>query len=156
VIDRGAVWRGLTAGFVAAGAMSVLRYGAHRAGLIERMVPQELHTDVTGVDPSAQTPAHQFGAELLHHAVGALGAAAFAGLERRRPHALHGIAFGLALWVIDVLALIPTLRVVRAGGHAIDFVAHALYGAIVALTIGELAAQRRAPGVSGARLRRVG
>lgn len=156
MIDRGAIWRGLTAGFVAAGAMSVLRYGAHRAGLIERMVPQELHTDVTGVDPSAQTPAHQFGAELLHHAVGALGAGAFAAVERRRPHVLHGVAFGLILWVIDVFALMPSLRVVRAGGHAIDFAAHALYGAIVALTIGELAAQRRAPSVSGARLRRVG
>ena len=156
MIDRGAVWRGLAAGFVAAGAMSALRYAAHRARLIERMVPQELQTDVIGVDPSAEAPAHQFGAELLHHAVGAFGAAGFAALAPRRPGALHGIAFGLVLWIVDVVALLPALRVVRAGGHAIDFVAHALYGAIVALVVGELATQRHAPSASGARLRRVG
>jgi hypothetical protein len=156
MIDRGAVWRGLTAGFVASGAMSLLRLGAHRAGLIDRMVPQELHTDVTGVDPSADTPAHQFGAELMHHAVGALAAAAFAAMTPKRPHAAHGVALGLALWAIDVLALIPALRVVRVGGHAVDGVAHALYGAMVALAIGELAEQRRAPIARALRLRRVG
>src|SRR5437868_6157647 len=104
-----AIWRGLTAGFVAAGAMSVLRLAAHRAGLIERMVPQELHADITGVDPSADSPAHQFGAELLHHAVGALAAGAFAALAPQRPRMVHGVALGLALWVVDVGALIPGL-----------------------------------------------
>ena len=39
-------------------------------GMIERMVPQELHTEVIGVDPSADATAHPFGAELLHHPVG--------------------------------------------------------------------------------------
>jgi hypothetical protein len=156
MIDRRAVWRGLTAGFVASGAMSVLRLAAHRAGLIERMVPQELHTDVTGVDPSAEAPAHQFGAEVLHHAVGALAAAAFAAMTPKRPHAAHGVAFGLALWAIDVLALIPALRVVRLGGHLVDGAAHALYGAMVALAIAELAAQRRTSLGRARRLRRVG
>ena len=156
IAETDAIWRGLTAGFVASGAMSVARLGAHRAGLIERMVPQELHADVTGVDPSADTPAHQFGAELLHHAVGALAAGAFAALAPRRPRAAHGVALGLALWVIDVGALIPSLRVVRVGGHAVDFAAHALYGAMVALAVGELAEQRRAPRPRAMRLRRVG
>jgi hypothetical protein len=154
VIDRDALWRGLTAGFVAAGAMSVLRLGARRAGLIERMVPQELHADVTGVDPSADAPAHQFAAELLHHAVGAVSAALFAAVAPRRPHAVHGIALGVGLWAVDVFALIPALRVVRVGGHAVDFAAHALYGSMVALAVGELAAQRRTRSIP--RLRRVG
>jgi hypothetical protein len=156
VIDRRAVWRGLTAGFVASGAMSLLRLGAHRGGLIERMVPQELHTEVIGVDPSADEPMHQFGAELLHHAVGSLAAAAFAALAPRQPRALHGVAFGLALWAVDVLALIPALRVVRLGGHVVDGAAHALYGAMVSLAISELAEQRRTPLARALRLRRVG
>ncbi len=156
MIDRRAVWRGLTAGFVASGAMSLVRLGAHRAGLIERMVPQELHTEVVGVDPSSDEPAHQFGAELLHHAVGSVAAAAFAALAPRRPRAVHGVALGLALWAIDVLALIPTLRVVRLGGHAVDGAAHALYGAMVALAISELAEQRRTPITRLLRLGRVG
>ena len=154
--DTGAIWRGLTAGFVASGAMSVLRLAAHRAGLIERMVPQELHAEVTGIDPSADTPAHQFGAELLHHAVGALAAGLFAALAPRRPRASHGVALGLALWAVDVGALIPALRVVRVGGHAVDFAAHALYGAMVALAVSELAEQRRTPKPRALRLRRVG
>ena len=156
MIDRDAVWRGVTAGFMAAGAMSVLRLGAHRAGLIERMVPQELHAGVTGVDPAADTPAHQLAAEVLHHAVGAIAAGLFAAVAPRRPSALHGIPFGLALWVVDVYALIPALRVVRAGGHLVDFAAHALYGAIVALAVSELAVQRQTPSARAPRLRRVG
>ena len=51
--DRGAWWRGVTAGVIAAGAMSAVRLGAHRIGLIHRMVPQELHAGITGVDPAA-------------------------------------------------------------------------------------------------------
>jgi hypothetical protein len=58
--------------------------------------------------------------------------------------------------VVDVGALILALRVVRLGGHAVDFVAHALYGAMVALAVGELAGQRRTPRPRAVRLRRVG
>jgi hypothetical protein len=55
-----------------------------------------------------------------------------------------------------MFALMPALRVVRAGGHGVDFVAHALYGVVVVLSLGELAQQRRGLSASGARLRRVG
>ena len=72
------------------------------------------------------------------------------------PSAAHGVALGLALWVIDVGALIPALRVVRVGGHAVDFAAHALYGAIVAFAVAELAGQRKTPRSRAVRLRRVG
>ena len=156
MIDRGALWRGLTAGLVAAGAMSALRYGAHRARLIERMVPQALHTEMSGVDASTDAPAHQFAAELLHHAVGATAAAIFAAVTPRQPHATHGVAFGLALWAVDAFALLPALRVVRVGGHVVDGAAHALYGSLVALVLSELAAQRRGTVARAFRLRRVG
>ena len=155
MIERGALWRGATAGFVAAGAMSVLRMTAHRLGLIERMVPQELHTKLTGVDPSADTPEHQFGAELLHHAVGMIGGATLAAVAPRRPRVTHGLALGLGFLAVDMFALIPALRVTRVGGHVVDVAAHALYGIIVAVGIGELAQQRHTPSVR-ARLRRVG
>jgi hypothetical protein len=151
----GAWWRGLTAGFIAAGAMSVLRLTARRAGLIERMVPQELHTELAGVDPSADAPAHQFGAEILHHAVGAGAAALFGAVVPARPGLLHGAALGLGLWAIDVLVLIPALRVVRIGGHKVDLAAHLLYGAIVVLAVNELSRQRATPSVA-TRFRRVG
>jgi hypothetical protein len=55
-----------------------------------------------------------------------------------------------------MLGLIPALRVVRVGGHLVDGAAHTLYGAMVALAINELAAQRRAPIARALRLRRVG
>ena len=155
MMDRGALWRGATAGFVAAGAMSMLRLGAHRLGLIDRMVPQELHADLTGIDPSADRPDHQFAAELLHHAVGAAGGALMAAVAPRRPRITHGLALGLGLWAVDVIALLPALRVARVGGHLVDFVAHALYGAMVAVGAGELATQRHTASVR-ARLRRVG
>lgn len=155
MIERGALWRGATAGFVAAGAMSVLRMAAHRVGLIERMVPQELHTELVGVDPSSETPEHQFAAELLHHAVGMIGGAMLAAVAPRRPRLIHGLGLGLGLLAVDVFALIPALRVARVGGYAVDVVAHALYGVIVAFAIGELAKQRHTPSVR-ARLRRVG
>jgi hypothetical protein len=92
----------------------------------------------------------------LHHAVGTLAAGAFAMVTPKRPHVAHGVALGLALWAIDVLALIPALRVVRVGGRLVDGAAHALYGAMVALAIGELAAQRRTSLARALRLRRVG
>jgi len=155
MIDRGALWRGATAGFVAAGAMSMLRLGAHRLGLIERMVPQELHAELTGIDPSADRPAHQFAAEMLHHAVGAGAAALLAAFAPRRPRIMHGVALGLGLWVVDVVALLPALRAARVGGHVVDLVAHAGYGAMVAVAAGELATQRHTTSVR-ARLRRVG
>ncbi len=46
--ERGGVLRGMTAGLIAAGVMSAVRLLAHRAGLIERMVPQVLQERAAG------------------------------------------------------------------------------------------------------------
>jgi hypothetical protein len=154
--EPGGLSRGATAGLIAAGAMSLLRMIAHRTGLIDRMVPQELHTDLLGVDPASNAPGHQLGAELLHHGVSAAAAALFAAVAPRRPSPIAGVGLGVALWAFDVFVLIPALRVERAGGYAVDLAAHALYGVAVAFTLEELAEQRPAWAARAGRLRRVG
>lgn len=142
---RDGILRGMTAGFVAAGVMSSARLAAHRAGLIERMVPQVLQERAAGsagVDLPGGKAAHQLAAEVIHHGV----SVAFGGLlgaATSRPRLFTGIGYGLAIWGIDTLGLLPALRIDRVGGRAVDAAAHTIFGAVLALAMRELAAQPR-------------
>ena len=137
------VLRGMTAGLVAAGVMSAVRLIAHRAGLIDRMVPQVLQeraAGAAGIDvPSS---AHQLAAEALHHGV-SLAAGGALGALTTRPSVTVGVAYGVAIWVVNALALLPALRVQRVGGGGVDAVAHGIFGAALALAMRELASQPR-------------
>jgi hypothetical protein len=136
----------MTAGLVAAGVMSALRLGAHRAGLIDRAVPQVLQeraAGALGVTPPGGSAGHQLAAEIAHHAVSMAGGAVLGGLSGRRPPLLGGLALGIALLALDDLVLMPALGVRRIGGRAVDAVAHVVYGGVVAYAARELAAQAR-------------
>lgn len=139
------VLRGMTAGLVAAGVMSAVRLIAHRAGLIDRMVPQVLQeraAGAAGVDLPGGTAGHQVAAETIHHVV-SLAAGAALGAVSTKPGLATGVIYGLVIWVIDAFGLLPALRVERVGGRAVDMVAHGVFGATLALTMRELAAQPR-------------
>jgi hypothetical protein len=141
----GGVLRGMTAGLVAAGVMSAVRLLARRAGLIDRMVPQVLQeraAGAAGVDLPGGTAAHQLVAEAMHHGV-SLAAGGVLGAVTTTPGLATGVAYGLAIWVVDALGLLPALRVQRVGGRAVDVVAHGLFGATLAFAMRELASQPR-------------
>lgn len=150
--QRDGILRGMTAGFIAAGVMSAVRLAAHRAGLIERMVPQVLQERVAGaagIHLPGGTAAHQLAAEVIHHAVsGAFGA--LLGAAAPRPRLVTGIGYGLAIWGIDALGLMPALRIDRVGGRTVDAAAHTVFGAVLALAMHELAAQPRLRSVPAA------
>jgi hypothetical protein len=144
MVDRDGLLRGMTAGLVAAGVMSALRVLALRAGLIDRMIPQVLQERAAGEaggGPGDQA-AHQLSAELIHHAVG-LAAGGLLGAMRATPSLATGIAYGLAIWAVGAVGLLPALRVRRAGGSRVDALAHAVFGAVLALGMREAAAQPR-------------
>jgi hypothetical protein len=144
MLERDGILRGMTAGFIAAGVMSAARLLAHRVGLIDRMVPQVLQERLAGeagVDPGVDA-AHQLAAEVIHHAVG-LTAGGVLGAATSRPALATGVRYGLAIWLVDAVGLLPALRVQRVGGRGVDAVAHAIFGAVLAFGMRELAAQRR-------------
>jgi hypothetical protein len=139
------VLRGMTAGLIAAGVMSAARVLAHRAGLIERMVPQSLQERAAGalaVDMPGGKAGHQLAAEVIHHGVG-VAAGGLLGAVMARPTLATGLAYGLVIWAVNVLGVLPALRVQRVGGGAVDAVAHGIFGAALAVAMQELTAQPR-------------
>lgn len=144
-MSRESLLRGLTAGLVAAGVMSAVRLLAHRAGLIDRMVPQILEqraAGAAGVDASGGRAGHQLAAEVIHHAV-SLAAGGALGAVVATPRLVTGVAYGLGIWVVDALGLLPALRVHRVGGGVVDAIAHGIFGATLVLAMRELTAQPR-------------
>lgn len=135
----------MAAGLVAAGVMSTVRLLAHRAGLIDRMVPQILQeraAGAAGLDVPGGSAGHQLAAEAIHHGV-SLAAGGALGAVTATPGFAAGVAYGLAIWAVDALGLLPALRVRRVGGRTVDLIAHGLFGATVAFAMRELASQPR-------------
>jgi hypothetical protein len=142
---RGAL-RGVAAGLVGAGVMSALRLLAHRAGWIDRMVPQVLQERAAGeagVRVPGGSAGHQLAAEVVHHAVAAIGGGTLGALAGRASPVTAGVALGLALLALDDLVLMPALGIRRSGGRVVDAVAHVVYGLVVAAAIRELSSQSR-------------
>jgi hypothetical protein len=135
-----AVLAGAVGGLYGAAAMSVLRLALHRAGLIEKMVPQaveEWMSDRLNIDPPGGTAGHHVADELLHLAygagLGALGGPMVSGRETRGG-LWRGAGFGLASRAFGMLVLVPALRVARpawrAGPleNATNIAAHLVFG----------------------------
>jgi hypothetical protein len=139
------ILRGMAAGLVAAGVMSTVRLLAHRAGLIDRMVPQVLQERAAGaadLDVPGGSAGHQLAAEAIHQGV-SLAAGGALGAITATPGFAAGVAYGLAIWAVDAVGLLPALRVERVGGRTVDLIAHGLFGATVAFAMRELASQPR-------------
>lgn len=84
------VLAGAVGGLYGAAAMSVLRLGLHRAGIIDKMVPQaaeEWISDRLNFDPPSGRAGHQVADQLLHlgygAGLGALGGPMVSGRETR-------------------------------------------------------------------------
>ena len=143
-----------------AACMTALRMAAHRAGLIEKQVPQvveEWMVQRSGHRPPGGPAGHQAASQLLHLGYGATWAAAFALGTRGRTRAplLRGALFGAAQWAIGFFVLMPALGVTRPAWrqrgreNAVNLAAHVLYGAVTALVSEEMLTQRERTPRSG-------
>ena len=143
---------GAVAGAMGAACMTVLRMAAHRAGLIEKQVPQvveEWLVQRSGLAPPGGPMGHQAANQLLHLGYGASWAAALGLATRHRTRAplLRGALFGAAQWAFGFFVLMPALGVTRpawrqrARENAVNLASHVLYGAVTALVSEELLAQ---------------
>ena len=155
--DRPGLATGILAGAVGglygAAAMSVLRLGLDRAGLIDKMVPQAVEEWISErliIDPPGGQAGHHVADQLLHLAYGAsLGALAGPMLSGReaRGGLWRGAAFGLASWAFGMLVLVPALRVARpawrAGPleNATNIAVHLVFGWAIQLVVEEPARQ---------------
>jgi hypothetical protein len=149
------VLAGAVGGLYGAAAMSVGRLALHRAGLIDKMVPQvveEWMSDRLNTDPPGGQAGHHVADQLLHLGYGAsLGALAGPMLSGRnaRGGLWRGTAFGLASWAFGMLALVPALRAARRGWragpleNATNIAAHLVFGWAIQLVVEEPPRQKR-------------
>jgi hypothetical protein len=154
---------GVVGGVYGAAAMSVLRLGLHRVGVIDKMVPQvveEWISDRLHIDPPGGKAGHHVADQLLHLGYGAsLGAIAGPVLNsgEGRGGPWRGAAVGLATWAFGMLVLVPALRVARpawkAGPleNATNIAAHLVFGWAIQLVVEEPARQRNRTRTSDAK-----
>lgn len=140
---------GAVGGLYGAAAMSVLRLYARRIGLIDEMVPEFIEEWLLGdqATASAEDNARRHVShQALHLAYGA-GWGALAGpvlAKRERGSLLPGVGFGLALWAIGLVGLLPRHRRGRksweatAPAQAVNVLAHTLFGIAVQLAAQEV------------------
>jgi hypothetical protein len=147
----------LSGGFGAlygAAAMSLIRLGLRRAGLIDKMVPQALTewaSERLGVEPPGVPAGHPAADQLLHlvYSVtwGSLAAPVLFATGRRRPLWIGGM-FGLGLWAIGPMCLFPLLKIARpawrssATENLTDIGTHLIYGLAVQVVTEETVRQR--------------
>lgn len=150
-----AILAGAVGGFYGAAAMSVMRLGLHRMGLIDKMVPQvveEWMSDRLNTDPPGGQAGRHVTDQVLHLAYGAsLGALAgpmLSGSEGRGG-LWRGATFGLASWAFGMLVLVPALRVARPAWkatpleNATNIAAHLVFGWAIQLVVEEPTRQNR-------------
>ena len=145
---------GAIGGLFGAGAMSVVRLAARRAGLIDKMVPQaveEWAAQRAGLEVPGGPAGHHLLDQALHTGYGVMAGVVYGaalGTAGRRPLA-YGTAFGVLVWLVGSGALFPLLRIARpfwrSGGaeNAINLVAHVVHGISVQLVSEEMAQQNR-------------
>jgi hypothetical protein len=142
---------GGVAGVIGASGMTVVRMLAHRAGLIDQMVPQAIEQGVERRTGRPDNPGVSRAADqALHLGYGLVMGALYSAVvsrPRRRHRAVRSAAYGLAHWAFGSMALLPGLRVARpawrrgAAQNAVDIAAHVVYAEIASFVAGELARQ---------------
>jgi hypothetical protein len=150
---RLALYGGLGA-LYGAGAMSLIRLGLRRAGLLDKMVPQALTewaSQKLRVKPLGMSAGHPAADQLVHLVYsatwGALSAPVLFATGRRRPLWIGGM-FGLGLWAIGPMVLFPLLKIARPAWKSsttenlTNVGTHLLYGLAVQLVTEEAVRQR--------------
>lgn len=144
---------GGVSGAIGASAMTILRMAAHRADLIDQMVPQAVEQSLERragerTDKGSRSVLDQ----ALHLGYGAaLGAAYSAAIDRPRggPRLGRALGYGLANWAFGALALLPGIGAARpawrrgAVENAVDVAAHLVFAGVTAFVAGELHRQSR-------------
>ncbi|HWB78937.1 MAG TPA: hypothetical protein VG755_28440 [Nannocystaceae bacterium] len=143
---------GALAGMSGAATMNVLRMLAHRAGLIDVMVPQKVEQRVrraVGVRRWPTPGAYRIVDQLLHLGYGATWGALFGAITPRAANISPPltIAFGLGLWGLGSFVLFPALGIGRPAWasspreNAVNIAAHLAYATATTLLVEELARQ---------------
>lgn len=143
---------GALAGISGAATMNVLRMLAHRAGLIDVMVPQKVEQRMrraVGVRLWPTPGAYRVVDQVLHLGYGATWGALFGALTPvpARASIARTLAFGVGLWGIGSFVLFPALHIGRpawessTSENAVNIAAHVAYAAATALLVEELARQ---------------
>lgn len=144
---------GALAGALAAATMTVFRMAAHRAGLIQAMVPQAVEVwakKATGLSRPRAAATHHVADQLLHLGYGAAAGGVYALSKRARSGApsARGLELGTSLWAFSSLVLFPALKIARPLWRAtpreelVNLAAHALYGTVTLYLLEELESQK--------------
>lgn len=104
--------------------------------------PSEITAELThraGIDQAIDSQEHIALTLVNHFAYGAAAGAVYGPLERYLPFAppLRGMAFGLVVWTVSYLGLMPTLGILRpatehpAGRNVLMITAHLIWGSVL-------------------------
>ncbi len=147
LLDR--ILHGALAGINGAATMTVLRMLAHRAGLLDQMVPQKVEQwaqRTAGVSVAPVPSVHRAVDHVLHLGYGATWGAVYGALTPR-PRPGGAVAFGVGVWAIGACILFPTLRIGRpawrssAGENTMNIAAHLVYSSVTAFLTEEFSRQ---------------
>ena len=150
---RLALYGGLGA-LYGAGAMSLIRLGLRRAGLIDKMTPQavtEWAARKLDLEPPIIPAGHPVADQTVHLTY-SLAWGAIAGpilFGRRRQSLAIGSLFGLGLWALGPMVLFPLFKIARPAWKSTpaenltDIGTHVIYGVAVQLVTEEAVRQRK-------------
>jgi hypothetical protein len=152
---------GAVAGVIGASCMTLLRMVAHRAGLIDQMVPQAVEQALER-KAEARPPAGGSRAadQALHLGYGAVMGALYGAVVDRpagAPRAGRALSYGVAQWAFGAMVLLPGLGIARPAWrkgmteNAVDLAAHVTYSAITAFVAGQFAEQEESSPRAGHR-----
>lgn len=153
----GSLAHGAVAGVIGAGCMTLLRMVAHRARVLDQMVPQAVETWVTarhGLFRSRAPlglPARHLVDQLLHFGYGASWGKLYGFLQARGvPNSPTTVTlFGVTQWAFGALVLFPALGIGKpaweqdARENVVNVAAHLLYAGVTAFLVEEFARQER-------------
>lgn len=145
---------GALGGLIGAACMTVVRMLAHRAKLIDQMVPQAVETWAKHQLPVAlpawpsQRALHHVADQLLHLGYGSSLGAVYGLALGKGPVSLNKVvSYGLGVWFFGSFVLLPGLKVMRPEWRAkpievaVNLSAHLVYAGALALLTAEFETQ---------------
>ena len=146
---------GALGGAIAAACMTAVRMLAHRANLIDQMVPQAVEAWVKHRLPlhtpallPSQRAVHHLADQALHLGYGSTAGAIYGlTLSKGELSAQKVVGYGLAVWVFGSFVLLPGLKIMRPEWRAkpaeiaVNLATHLLYAGVLALLSDELEKQ---------------
>ncbi len=145
---------GALSGAIGAACMTVARMLAHRAKLVDQMVPQAVEAWATHRLPLAlpalpsQRALHHIADQMLHLGYGSSMGAVYGLVLGKRPATLPiAIGCGVGAWLFGSFVLLPALKIMRPewrakpGEIAVNLAAHLLYAGTLSVLTEEFETQ---------------